>query len=111
MIFHGMMSYNDCVFEQFLLATLTVPGIQVKACTGMQILSVCTLHVGVTESFDDQLRSILAQLEYVYIISKYEDSGVPFRTHLYVPEVHPATSQVFYEREDEAHLLKVNILI
>jgi len=36
---------------------------------------------------------------------------VPFRTHMYVPEVHPATSQVFYEREDEAHLLKVNILI
>jgi len=79
--------------------------------TGIQILSVCNLHAGVTETFDDQLRSILAQLDYANIISKYEENGVPFRTHMYVPEVHPATGQVFYEREDDAHLLKVNILI
>ena len=55
----------------------------------MQISNVCNLHV---ESFDDQLRSILAQLEYAYIVNKYEENRVPFRTHMYVPEVHLVTS-------------------
>jgi len=66
------------------------------------------LHIGGTESFDDQFRSILAQLEYCFVVSSYEENGMPFRTHVYVPEVHPATNEIFYEREDEAHLLKVN---
>ena len=53
------------------------------------------LHVGVSESFDDQLRSILAQLEYAFVVSAYEENGVPFRAHMYVPEVHPATDEIF----------------
>ena len=53
------------------------------------------------------LRSILAQLEYHYIVQKYESQGVPFTSHLHVPEVHPLTDKVFFEREDEAHVLKV----
>lgn len=67
-------------------------------------------HVGVSESFDDQVRSILAQLEYKHTVYMYEERGVPFRTYMYVPEVHPVTNATFYEREDDAHLLKVKHL-
>lgn len=54
------------------------------------------------------LRSILAQFEFSYQIRKYDEQGIPFRTHLYVPEVHPVTGTTFYEREDEAHVLRVS---
>lgn len=37
--------------------------------------------------------------------------GLPFRTYLYVPEEHPETQEVFYEWEDDAHLLKVIVYI
>ena len=53
------------------------------------------------------LRSILAQLEFTHLVKQYDESGVPFRTHLHVPEVHPDTNTVFLEREDEGHVLKV----
>ena len=68
------------------------------------------LCVGKTESFEDQLRSILAQYHYVHEIEQYEAKGVPLRRYLYVPEQHPVTNKTFYEREDEAHLIKVIIL-
>ena len=51
------------------------------------------------------LRSTLAQFEFSYQIRKYDEQGIPFRTHLYVPEVHPVTGTTFYEREYEAHVL------
>ena len=57
------------------------------------------------------LRSILAQLEFCYIVRQYDEKGIPFRTHLYVPEVHPDTKEVFMEREDEGHVLKVCQLV
>jgi len=66
--------------------------------------------VGVTETLNDQMRSILSQLEYAHTVSTYEQKGVPFRTYMYVPETHPTTNDTFYEREDEAHLLKVNVV-
>ena len=48
-------------------------------------------------------------MEYSYSISVYNDvDGVPFRTHAYVPEVHPDTGMIFCEREDEGHVLKVH---
>ena len=53
------------------------------------------------------LRSILAQLEFAHIVREYDDRGVKFRSHLHVPEVHPLTKEVFLEREDEGHVLKV----
>jgi len=53
------------------------------------------------------MRSILAQFEFTYTLKCYEAKGVPFSTHLYVPEVHPETKTTFYEREDKAHLIKV----
>lgn len=56
------------------------------------------------------LRSILAQLEYSYQVRRWDSSGVPFRTYLYVPETHPVTKSEFHEREDFAHVLKVYII-
>ncbi len=56
------------------------------------------------------LRAILAQLEYRYHVEQWELRGVPFRTYMYVPEIHPITSEEFHEREDFAHVLKVKTL-
>lgn len=53
------------------------------------------------------LKSILAQLEFQYEILEWEKRGIPFRSHVYVPEVHPLTGVPFHEREDETHLFKV----
>ena len=64
--------------------------------------------VGKTETETEVLRSILAQLEFAWLVGDYEDRlGIPFRRHLYVPEKHPITKDPFCEREDEAHVLKV----
>ena len=60
------------------------------------------------ESDVDMLRSILAQLEFQHVVRNYDKSGVPFRTYLHVPEIHPDSGMVFYEREDEGHVLKVH---
>ena len=38
---------------------------------------------------------------------EWEKKGVPFRSHVYVPEIHPLTGVPFHEREDEAHVFKV----
>ena len=53
------------------------------------------------------MRSILAQFDYTNLVLEWTSKGVPFQTHLYVPEVHPVTKMAFCEREDEAHVLKV----
>ena len=64
--------------------------------------------LGKTETPTEVLRSILAQLEYSYLVRDYSDrQGVPFNQHLYVPETHPVSNAPFCEREDEAHVLKV----
>ena len=54
-----------------------------------------------------KMRSILAQYEYHRTILDYEKSGIPFRYHLYVPEVNQITKEKFHDREDEGHMLKV----
>ena len=59
----------------------------------------------------EKLISILAQLEFTHTVKDYDNRGVPFRTHLYVPEVHPVTGKTFYEREDPGHVLKVRTCI
>lgn len=64
--------------------------------------------LGEDESEDDKLRSILAQLEFQHLIRSYDSKGVPFRTFLYVPELHPLLNEEFHEREDEGHVFKVN---
>ena len=52
-------------------------------------------------------RSVLAQLEYHHIVCTWQEDGVPFKKHLYVPEVHPDTADIFCEWEDEGHVFKV----
>ena len=50
------------------------------------------------------LRSILAQFDYCHQVCCWDQTGVPFKTHLYVPEVHPVTKEEYHEREDDAHV-------
>lgn len=52
-------------------------------------------------------------MDYTYTVRKWEEQGVPFRSHveIYVPEVHPITNSIFHEREDEGHVHKVYIII
>lgn len=57
------------------------------------------------------LRSILSQLQYKYEVDSWSAKGVPFKQHMYVPEVHPITGVGFCEREDEGHVFKVNICV
>ena len=59
------------------------------------------------ETKEDKLRSILSQLEYKYQVIQHDCNGIPYRTHIYVPEIYPITLMEFHEREDDAHVLKV----
>lgn len=43
----------------------------------------------------DMVRSTLVQLEYQYFTESWEGKGVPFKSHLHVPEVHPTTETLF----------------
>ena len=54
------------------------------------------------------LRAILAQREYTNIVNEWHRKGVPFKDHLYVPEIHPNTGVEFCEREDEGHVFKAS---
>ncbi len=60
-----------------------------------------------TEDKGDKLRAILSQMEYKYQVCHWVEKGVPFSTHMYVPEIHSITGKEFHEREDLAHILKV----
>lgn len=71
------------------------------------IILFYSVVIGTKEDIMDKRRSILAQLEFTYRIHEWEAKGIHFRSYLYVPENHPLTQKPFYEREDEAHLLKV----
>ena len=57
-----------------------------------------------------KLRSVMAQFHYAHEIRKFESHGIPFNVYMYVPDHHPDTNEIFYEREDEEHLVKVCIL-
>ena len=65
------------------------------------------IHLGRSETDTEKLRSIMAQLEYQFLVRTWEDKGVPFRSSLHMPESHPVTGTLFCEREDEGHVLKV----
>ena len=56
------------------------------------------LVIGKTEERVDMLRSILAQMEYQYRVREWDQKGVPFRTYMYVPEIHHITQKPFLER-------------
>ena len=51
------------------------------------------------------------QFHYAHEIRKFESQGIPFNVHMYVPEYHPDTNEIFFEREDDAHLIKVCIFL
>ena len=72
---------------------------------------IALLCTGEEESLHTKLKSILAQMEYVYQIRSWKSKGVPFDVAMYVPEYHPASGAIFYEQEDAGHLLKVTIII
>ena len=55
-----------------------------------------------------KLKAILAQLDYRHQIHSWSQKGIMFQVHMYIPEIHPITKCDFHEREDEAHVLKVN---
>ena len=77
-----------------------------STCIVVTSVSKCTF-AGKTETEVEMPRSILAQLHYHHEIMEWERRGVPFRSHMYVPEDHPLTNMPFHEREDEAHVFKV----
>ena len=66
-------------------------------------------YVGKEETKTDKLRSILSQMEFTMTIKDWERKGVNFRSHLYVPERHPLTGEVFCDMEDEGHVFKVSL--
>ena len=68
------------------------------------------LILGLKQQFVDDIRSILAQLEFTFEVRRWDMQGVPSRTQLYVPEEHPLTEVGFCEREDEGHVFKVTML-
>ena len=53
----------------------------------------------------------MVQLEFCYQINTWQLKGVPFKDHLYVPEVHPVTGAGFCEREDDGHVFKVLLFL
>lgn len=65
---------------------------------------VLYFNIPESETPTETLRSLLAQLEFKYEICKWERLGVPFKTHLYVPETDPITGAEFHDREDHNHV-------
>ena len=56
------------------------------------LYNYCKFHyVGKDETMTEKLKSILAQLEYSHLVNLGHSKGLPFKDHLYVPEVHPVT--------------------
>ena len=78
--------------------------------TLMRLSIIITLYIGKSEDIRDMLRSILAQLHFTHQIRHWDSLGVPFKSHMHVPEIHPVTGQLFCEREDEGHVLKVRCM-
>ena len=84
----------------------------IRHCSGMNsfttfIFAACVYYSGKDEGITEQMRSILAQFEFTNLVLEWTSKGVPFQTHLYVPEVQPVTNLTFCESEDEAHVLNV----
>ena len=69
------------------------------------------MNVGKPEGFEDKLRSILAQFHYVFEIRNFATQGIPFNLYMYVPERPPEINDVSFEKENEAHLINVVLLV
>ena len=46
-------------------------------------------------------------MDYRYHVCLWDEKGVPFRTFMYAPEIHPVLGTEYHEREDEGHVFKV----
>ena len=107
-VLNGVLDFDP---KQFLLDMLSFRGNQVCHFNFFSMMMLgflfCTL-AGEKETEVHMLRSTLAQMEFCHIVRQYDDDGIPFRTYLHVPEVHPETGTTFFEREDEGHVLKVH---
>ena len=105
-----MISLND---EQCLaiMCRQSIPGQRVLLYFMISTLNKLALCIGKDETKAEKLRSILAQLEFQYQINTWQLKGVPFKDHLYVPEVHPVTGVGFCEREDDGHVFKVLLFL
>ena len=60
----------------------------------------------VPESFLDKLRSMVGTFMYRHQVEEWERKGVPFKTHLYVPEYDDHCRGVHHDRGDHNHILK-----
>ena len=49
----------------------------------------------------------MAQYHFAHNMKMFQAKGVMFNLFMYVPEEHLVTKEIFYECEDEAHLIKV----
>ena len=58
------------------------------------------------ETMEEKLRSILAEMDYTRTVQKWDDQGVPFRSYIYVPEVHPITNTIFMRRRTKVMCLR-----
>ena len=83
------------------------PFVALLICFTITMYYIHIHNIGKSETLRERLCSILAQFEFQYRLQQWHDKGIDFKTYLYVPEVHPETGEVFVEREDEAHVLKV----
>lgn len=105
--------YTPCPWIQGILRWDQIPPDAVLKIGGCVFFTCMhAYYTGKDETISDKLRSILAQMEYTHRVQCFHDvEKVPFRTHAYVPEVHPLTGQCFCEREDDAHIFKVSCTI
>ena len=68
-------------------------------------MSYAWTNVGKLERFEDKLRSLLTQFHYIFETRKFEGQGILFNLYLHVPEHHPDTNDVFFQRQDEAQVI------
>ena len=60
----------------------------------------------IPESYQNQLRSLVATCRFRHRLQQLEEQGVDFYYHLYVLEMDPLTGFFYHERGDHCHVLK-----
>ena len=110
-VLNGVMLYLDFDRKQFPLNMLGNLVGEVAPCMlySYTLTYKYNTFLGNIETEINQLRSILVQLEFTHVVRQYDERGIPFRVHLHVPEIHPYIGNIFLEREDEGHVLKVTV--
>jgi hypothetical protein len=60
----------------------------------------------VPESLLDKLRSLVGTYTYRGILDEYQAAGIPFKQHLFCPDIDQLTGDLYHEREDHCHIIK-----